>query len=229
MNVLLVFAEFKSYICKNTENLPTLLLNTKASIIGIERHRLATDGEGITTLVAFHGCRLCCRYCLNPQCLDEDAYCMVITPGELLCGVMKDDLYFTATGGGVTFGGGEPLLHSEFIREFSELKKPEWNIYIETSLNVPQRNLESVLPLVRRFIVDIKDMNSEIYHNYTGQTNAMVLNNLKMLASLSLQENVLVRLPLIPNYNDEDSRKHGRKILEEMGFSHFDEFNYITR
>ncbi|MEY8246680.1 hypothetical protein AAK873_13830 [Heminiphilus faecis] len=31
-----------------------------AKIIGIARHRLSTDGDGVTTLVAFHGCPLCC-------------------------------------------------------------------------------------------------------------------------------------------------------------------------
>lgn len=39
----------------------------RAKIIGIARHRLSTDGDGVTTLVAFHGCPLCCRYCLSPQ------------------------------------------------------------------------------------------------------------------------------------------------------------------
>ena len=40
----------------------------KAEIIGIKRHCMGSDGHGITTLVAFHGCLLRCRYCLNPQC-----------------------------------------------------------------------------------------------------------------------------------------------------------------
>ncbi len=40
----------------------------KAEIIGIKRHCLGSDGHGVTTLVAFHGCLLRCRYCLNPQC-----------------------------------------------------------------------------------------------------------------------------------------------------------------
>ena len=42
---------------------------SKAPLIGICRHRLTTDGTGVTTLVAFHGCPLHCQYCLNPQCL----------------------------------------------------------------------------------------------------------------------------------------------------------------
>ena len=36
-------------------------------ILGVNRHRLLIDGEGVTTLVAFHGCPLHCKYCLNPQ------------------------------------------------------------------------------------------------------------------------------------------------------------------
>ena len=45
--------------------------NGLARIIGIARHRLSTDGDGVTTLVAFHGCLLRCRYCLNPQSLGD--------------------------------------------------------------------------------------------------------------------------------------------------------------
>ena len=83
------------------------------------------DGDGITTLVAFHGCTLRCKYCLNPQCLNEEFVCRVVTPTELYDEVSIDDLYFTATGGGVTFGGGEPLIRSSFIREFCLLSNPQ--------------------------------------------------------------------------------------------------------
>ena len=92
----------------------------KAPIIGIERHRLTTDGEGVTTLVAFHGCPLYCKYCLNPQCLSPNGVLRTITPSELYSEVEIDDLYFVATGGGICFGGGEPLLHSEFIVEIAQ-------------------------------------------------------------------------------------------------------------
>ena len=84
----------------------------KAPIIGIERHRLTTDGQGVTTLVAFHGCPLHCRYCLNPQCLVPEGVKRRISTKQLLDEVAVDDLYFQATGGGICFGGGEPLLHT---------------------------------------------------------------------------------------------------------------------
>ena len=115
-------------------------------MIGISRHRLAIDGEGVTTLVAFHGCPLRCKYCLNPHSLSKDTQCIERSVEELIDEVRIDQLYFLATGGGVTFGGGEPLLHSAFIKAFCEQCPKEWRISIESSLNVPRKNVEDVLP-----------------------------------------------------------------------------------
>ena len=80
-------------------------------LIGVSRHRIGVDGEeGVTTLVAFHGCPLRCQYCLNPKALSSNGVWKRYTPEELYNHVKQDDLYFRATGGGVTFGGGEPLI-----------------------------------------------------------------------------------------------------------------------
>ena len=40
----------------------------RAPILGVERHRIETDGNGVTTLVGFYGCPLRCKYCLNQYC-----------------------------------------------------------------------------------------------------------------------------------------------------------------
>jgi pyruvate formate lyase activating enzyme len=74
-------------------------------IIGIARHRLSTDGDGVTTLVAFHGCPLHCHYCLNPQSLGDGSRFREYSPEELYAETRVDELYFMATNGGVTFGG----------------------------------------------------------------------------------------------------------------------------
>ena len=55
-----------------------------AEIMGINRLRMGTDGEGIFTLVTFYGCHLSCRYCLNPQCKNEDTRRTNITPEHLV-------------------------------------------------------------------------------------------------------------------------------------------------
>ena len=200
-----------------------------APFIAINRHRLATDGEGVTTLVAFHGCPLHCQYCLNAQCLQADGVCCRLTPGELYSEVEIDDLYFMATGGGICFGGGEPLLRSDFIKAFAEIMNPEWKLTIETSLNVPLENVKAIASLVQMWYVDIKDMNPDIYKAYGRKENMRVISNLQWLAANGYADKVIIRLPLIPEYNTDDDRQRSQQQLEEMGFTNFDKFNYIVR
>ena len=120
----------------------------KTKVLGISRLRLGTDGNGITTLVAFHGCPLRCKYCLNPDSINycEHAKCML--PEEVMEELKKDELYYIATKGGVTFGGGEPLLNSQYIKDILELGAKNWNVTVETSLNVPRQHLKMLLPYI---------------------------------------------------------------------------------
>lgn len=201
---------------------------SNAPLIGICRHRLAVDGAGVTTLVAFHGCPLRCRYCLNPQCLDSEKVWREMSAEEILEELQRDDLYFRATSGGVCFGGGEPLLRSEMIQEVCRLMPEEWSVTIETSLNVPLQRVEAVAPFVRQWIIDVKDMNADIYHRYTSIDNGRVRENLQWLVTHIDTEKVLIRLPLIPEYNTPADVAASRKELLAMGFTHFDEFEYVV-
>lgn len=199
-----------------------------APFIAVNRHRLATDGEGVTTLVAFHGCPLRCRYCLNPQCLQVDGVWRRLTPGVLYSEVEIDDLYFVATGGGICFGGGEPLLYPDFIRTFSKLMNPEWKLTVETSLNVPPENIKTIAALVQMWYIDIKDFSPTIYNAYTGKDNTQVIRNLVWLAANGYADKVILRLPLIPDYNTEEDRLLSQQRLEALGFAHFDKFTYLV-
>lgn len=201
----------------------------QANIIGIARHRLSTDGDGVTTLVAFHGCPLNCRYCLNPHSLDHNGCFRKYTPQKLYAETRIDELYFLATNGGITFGGGEPCMHPQFIREFREQCGRQWKINLETSLNVPSANIESLLPVIDTLIIDVKDMNPDIYRSYTGQSNDLVINNLRLIANTGRQLDCIVRIPLIPDYNTDTDREISRKALEALGFDRFDLFTYQIR
>lgn len=194
--------------------------------IGIMRHRIVTDGDGVTTLIASHGCPLRCKYCLNSQCLRSDTKITTYTMDTLLKKVAIDDLYFQATGGGLTFGGGEPLLQSEFIHEFLKRCPAEWKINLETSLSVPLEKLLPVIPDVDFYLIDIKDMNPVIYEHYTGRTNENVIQNLKYLAEHVPAEKIKIRLPLIPEYNTPEDVDTSERMLREMGFHQFDRFTY---
>lgn len=198
----------------------------KTPLIGICRHRLATDGQGVTTLVAFHGCPLRCKYCLNEQCLRPDGVWRQMDALDILNEVMVDDLYFKATNGGITFGGGEPLLRSDDIVSFCKLMPQEWRITIETSLNADRKHLEAVAPYIDHYFIDVKDMNSQIYRNYTSVDNRQVIDNLQWLAAHEDTQKITIRLPLIPDYNTEADINKSRKQLEAMGFTNFDCFSY---
>lgn len=138
-------------------------------------------------------------------------------------------MYFLATNGGITFGGGEPCLRPDFISEFRGLCGPAWQINLETSLNVPAANIKGLLPVVNTLIIDIKDMNPDIYRSYTGQSNDLVFDNLHLIAESRRQSDCIIRLPLIPNYNTDADRRVSRKTLEAFGFDRFDLFTYQIR
>lgn len=199
-----------------------------ASIFGISRHRLTTDGEGVTTLVAFSGCPLRCKYCLNKASWEPEKG-RLYTPEQLFEEVKIDQLYFLATKGGITFGGGEPLLQVEFIKEFRELCGPQWQILAETSLNVPFENIQALDTVLDGYIIDIKDMNPDIYQAYTGKDNAIVLANLEWLLKNGDSNRIIVRVPHIPEFNTDEDVMRSMEQLKKMGVKHIDEFNYLIR
>lgn len=201
---------------------------TTAKIFGLSRHRLTTDGEGVTTLVTFNGCPLCCKYCLNKTSWDLDKG-RNYTPELLFEEVKIDQLYFLATHGGVTFGGGEPLLQVEFIKEFRELCGRQWQIVAETSLNVPFETVQAADAVLDGYIVDIKDMNSEIYKAYTGKENTLVLSNLQWILLHGDPHRIKVRVPHIPDFNTDEDVARSIERLKAMGVTDIDEFHYIIR
>lgn len=199
-------------------------------IIICNRLRVDTDGNGVVTLVALKGCPLKCKYCINKDLYKAKS---VNASVELLYNtVVKDDIYFEVSGGGVCFGGHEPLLQAEYIKKFTELVYKcgnNWNIYVETSLNVDKEKLILLLPFIDFWIIDVKDMNNEIYKKYTGKDNGLVKDNLKILLDKVSNDKIKIRLPLIPEFNTINDREKSKQELIAMGFQNFDEFNYEIR
>ena len=200
----------------------------KAPIIVCDRHRIGCDGQGITTLVVFRGCPLRCRYCINPFTFAESTKRESLTARQLYDRVKIDALYFLATGGGVTFGGGEPLLYGQFLQEFRSICGDAWHLCAETSLNVPKEQVILATSCIDHFYVDCKDTDPAIYRRYTGQDNALMLENLKRLLVLVGPERITVRVPLIPDFNTEENQQDSRATLEVMGIRNFDLFTYRT-
>ena len=198
----------------------------KAPIIAIERHRIATDGVGVTTLVGFWGCPLRCKHCINPHSFFEKTKPLHLTPEELYQRTLLDQIYFLASGGGVTFGGGEPLLYPQFLQQFRALCGTSWHLTAETSLAVPWESVEIAASCIDEFWIDCKDTNDAIYTRYTGKSNALMLQNLARLVQTVSPERIVVRLPLIPDYNTEDDVQKSQEKLSALGITRFDRFTY---
>ena len=151
----------------------------------------------------------------------------MVSPEQLYDRVKIDDLYFQATGGGVTFGGGEPLMHADFIRDFAQICGGRWNLLAETSLNVPMENVIAAAECLNGFIVDIKDMNPEIYRRYTRCDNAPAIRNLQYLIARVGADRIVARVPDIPNFNTPADIEYSMRALRDMGIARFDRFAYI--
>lgn len=193
---------------------------------GISRLRMASDGVGVTTLVCGYGCPLRCRYCLNPQSWAPGTTTRDYTPEELYRVLKIDDLYFRATGGGVTFGGGEPLLYADFLPAFRAVCGDGWRINIETSLAVERRAVELAAGAADMFYVDIKAGDDAAYRAYTGQGSELVRDNLAWLLGRVGTERIIVRVPTIPGYADDAAADAAADQLRGMGLTQIDRFTY---
>ena len=131
------------------------------------------------------------------------------------------------TGGGIVFGGGEPLMQSEFVQKVCRLADPVWKKRIETSLHVKWGDIASLTDVIDEWIIDIKDMNPEIYKRYTGSSNWLVIRNLKKLAEAVPKEKIWLRVPLIDGINTKDDVKKSVSALKEIGYDRIEEFKYV--
>ena len=195
-------------------------------IQAINRHRLETDGKGVTTLVGLYGCPLDCKYCINKDMIKSNQF-NEVTPEELWNKLKLDYCYFVATDGGITFGGGEPLLQSKQIKELKEILPNNIKINVETSLNVDSENLKDVMHIVDEFIIDVKSAIHNVYKEYTGVSNSKVLKNLKILCNDDLQHKCKIRVPNIPNFTTKNDIINTINIISNLGFKNIDTFDYI--
>ena len=198
----------------------------KYPLLSLSRLRMEVDGDGVTTLVAGAGCPLSCRWCINREILHKEP--TWVTPEELIEKTRIDDLYFRATGGGLTFGGGEALLHTAFYAALRPLC-PDWKLNAETSLQVPRAAVEQAAETLDSFIVDIKTGDAAIYRAYTGGELAPAWENLRLLLALVGPDRVKVRVPLIPEYNTAAQQKKTAEAVRALGAIHIETFTYTVR
>ncbi len=140
-----------------------------------------------------------------------------MTSDEVFAEIRKDLHYYSMSGGGVTFSGGECLLYPEFLAETAEkCVNSGIRTAVESALFVPWKNIEAVLPFTDLFFADLKIADSGKHRKYTGQDNALILENLRKLSEVC--GNVHIRIPVIPGINDSPEDFDGfAEILDSLG------------
>lgn len=124
-----------------------------------------------------------------------------MTVDDLFAKIMKDRHYYSASGGGVTFSGGECLLHSHFVAQIAEKCKAERiHTAVESAFFVPWENVERVLPFIDLFFADLKIADPQKHRKFTGQDNRLIIDNITGLSEA--HPNIILRIPVIPGVND---------------------------
>ena len=164
-------------------------------------HRFGEDGAHRLDRGACVGCGACVERC-RPGALELCG--RVRTTAEVLHEVLKDKPFYDNSGGGLTVSGGEPLFQAAFTEELLRGAKAEGlHTCLETCGFAPWERLEALLPLVDLFLYDVKCVDAARHREFTGQDNALILENLSRLSRAGAR--LRLRCPLVPGLNDGES------------------------
>ena len=155
------------------------------------------EGEPLTLRDQCDDCGACAAVCAAGARVLQGQW---KTAEEVEQAIDRDLLFYKNSGGGVTFSGGEPLLHPDFIVEIARrYREKGLNSAVETCGQVPWENIAAVQPWVDLFLYDLKCMDSDKHRRFCGCGNGQILANLRALCEHS---RVVIRIPVIPGFND---------------------------
>ena len=145
----------------------------------------------------------CCGECAE-TCLAEARQLVgeSMSVQEVMEEIRKDIAFFDESVGGVTLSGGEPLMQSDFALELVKAcREQEIHTVLDTCGLAPWSVVRKFTPHVNLFLYDLKALDVERHLQATGQTNEIILDNLRRLSRIGAE--VLVRIPVIPGVNDD--------------------------
>ncbi len=149
-------------------------------------------------------CGECVKNCV-PEALQISGKSMTVD--EVWKTVKRDADYYEASGGGVTASGGEILAQPDFVAElFRRSKEAGFHTNADTSGFGDPAALDKILEYADLVYYDLKHMDPVKHQEYTGQSNELILSNLRRVAEKGVP--VVIRVPLIPGYNDSEENLH---------------------
>jgi len=147
---------------------------------------------------------------------------------EVMAEVEKDRPFYRRSGGGLTIGGGEPLTQYQFATAILQAAEEEYlHTAIETTGHAPWNQFETVLKHVDLLQMDLKHMNPQKHKELTGQSNELILGNLKKVLSVKEPQDVIIRIPVIPGCNDTaENIEDTARFIAELGFTQIELIPY---
>lgn len=180
----------------------------EATLHSIETMGLV-DGPGIRTIFFLQGCPLRCQYCHNPDSqhfMGENT----ITVDEVVKMASRYVDYYKATGGGVTFSGGEPLMQAAFVAEAAKaLKEIGVNTCVDTSGFGISKYYDAVLDQVDYLLVDIKHVNPKDHERMVGRPMDGIMDFIDALKRFTGK--ITIRHVMVPG--ETDNEESMRKLL----------------
>jgi pyruvate formate lyase activating enzyme len=161
----------------------------------------------------------------------------VATVEEICTEVRQHWRIFMQSGGGVTCGGGEALAQPAFLRALLSALHDELGFHtcLDSTGYAPWDALESLLPSLDLILLDLKHMDDAAHKKATGKSNDPILTNAARLGERGFP--VIVRLPLVPEFNDTDDNAHalgafmrgsGLSKLEILPYHEFSQTKYAA-
>lgn len=135
---------------------------------------------------------------------------------ELVRQIERETVVMDDSQGGVTFSGGEPLLHYEFLMELlKRCGEKQIHRAVDTSLYARPEIVKEVMEECELFLVDLKMMDSAKHQFYCGVPNELIHSNLRMIAEAGA--NYWIRIPLVKNVNaDEENITRSAQFLASL-------------
>lgn len=121
---------------------------------------------------------------------------------ELLKIIDNEAIFLDQSGGGITFSGGEPLMHAAYLIEaLKECGKRYYHRVVDTTAFAKKEVLLEVAEHTEMFLIDLKVMDSLVHKEFTGVGNEKILSNIRALSKNNCD--IIFRIPLISGVNSD--------------------------
>ena len=135
-----------------------------------------------------------------------------LTVSEVMKEVRQDRAFYTTSGGGLSISGGEPLAQIDFtVALLSAAREEGIHRCVETAGFASWARLARLVPLVNLFLYDIKETDPQRHAEFTGQSNEIILNNLRALHRAGAK--IQFQCPVVAGFNDRDDHIEGIAAL----------------